>query len=78
MVSRRDVLKIMVSGVLGLAIGGVGGYFSRQSEIDSLRKEIEDAEKWLENLKQEQAKLENPEPYIYEDGQKKHNEASIA
>ncbi|MEM1730863.1 MAG: spermidine/putrescine ABC transporter substrate-binding protein [Nitrososphaerota archaeon] len=48
MVSRRDVLKIMVSGVLGLAIGGVGGYFSRQSEIDSLRKEIEDLSKQIE------------------------------
>jgi len=40
MVSRRDVLKVAVAGVLGLAIGGAGGYISRQSEIESLKKEV--------------------------------------
>jgi len=40
MVSRRDVLKVAVAGILGLAVGGVGGYISRQSEIESLKKEV--------------------------------------
>ncbi len=45
MVNRRDVLKVAVTGVLGLAVGGAGGYFSRQAEIESLKKEIEELSK---------------------------------
>lgn len=45
MTSRRDVLKIAVTGVLGLAIGGAGGYLARQGEVERLRKEIEDLAK---------------------------------
>ncbi|MEM1583865.1 MAG: spermidine/putrescine ABC transporter substrate-binding protein [Nitrososphaerota archaeon] len=61
MVDRRDVLKIMVSGVLGLAIGGVGGYISRQSEVESLKKEVEALSK---EIKLEKVELE-PNLYIY-------------
>lgn len=61
MVNRRDLLKIIVSGVLGLAVGGVGGYISRQSEVEALRKEIEALSK---QIGLPTAKLE-PNLYIY-------------
>ena len=40
MVSRRGIFKVAVAGVLGLAIGGAGGYISRQGEIESLKREV--------------------------------------
>ncbi|MCS7126429.1 MAG: spermidine/putrescine ABC transporter substrate-binding protein [Aigarchaeota archaeon] len=51
MVSRRDVLKIAVAGVLGAAVGGAGGYYSRQVEIDNLKKEVEELSKQIGEVK---------------------------
>jgi len=43
--NRRDVLKIAATGIIGLIVGGAGGYLARQGEVDKLKKEIEDLSK---------------------------------
>ncbi len=45
MAGRRDVLKIAVTGIAGLLIGGAGAFFARQQEVDRLKKEVEDLAK---------------------------------
>ncbi len=45
MIGRRNVLKVAITGVAGLLIGGVGAYLARQQEVATLKKEIEDLAK---------------------------------
>lgn len=42
MVTRREVLRIAVTGVAALAIGGAAGWYGRESEVASLRKRVEE------------------------------------
>jgi len=42
MSSRRDFLKVAVAGVAGLAIGGAGGWYGREGEVEKYKKQVED------------------------------------